>query len=195
VCPSNDPSQCKQDSVTSNGTVSGTDVTIVVSFPGQSGTTTVNMVGSTTGTGALNGNYTDSLGDSGTWTAGAGTLLIEPSTAINFTGTFNSTSGPMSIPPSISVQLQRGASSNFNVTGTASAMNWPCVASLNLSGQVIGDAFSVTDTVNKVDIIALPTLPTGSNLNFSYKFEPTATSCPGDYGTGVLTPTTSPWDY
>jgi hypothetical protein len=190
VCPSNDPSQCKQDSVTSNGKVSGTDVTIVVSFPGQTGTTTVNMVGSATGTGALNGNYTDNLGNAGTWTATAATL-IEPSSVIDFTGTFNSTSSPLTIPPSISVGLQRDASSNFNLTATASVMNWPCVTSLTLSGQAIGDAFSVTDAVNKVDIIALPS---GGSFNFGYKFEPTAASCPGDYGRGVLTPN-SPWDY
>jgi hypothetical protein len=197
VCPSNDPSQCEQDSVTSNGTVSGTDVTIVVSFPGQTGTTTVNMVGSATGTGALNGNYTDNLGDAGTWTASTATLIIEPGSVIDYTGTFNSTSSPLSIPPSISVALGPAASSqtNFGLTGSASVMNWPCVTSLTLSGQMIGDAFSVTDAVNKVDIIALPSPPGGNSFNFSYKFEPTATSCPGDYGRGVLTMTSSPWDY
>lgn len=197
VCPSNDPTQCKQDSVTSNGTVSGSDVTIVVSFPGQSGTTTVNMVGSATGTGALNGNYTDNLGDAGTWTASAATLIIEPGAVMGFAGTFNSTSSPLSIAPSISVQLQRGASSqtNFTLTGQASVMNSPCVTSLNLSGQLIGDAFSVTDAVNKVNIIALPSQPSGSSFNFSYQFEPTAASCPGNYGRGVLTVSSSPWDY
>jgi len=199
VCPSNDPSQCKQDSVTSNGTVSGTDVTIVVSFPGQTGTTTVNMVGSATGTGALNGNYTDSLGDAGTWTATVANL-IEPGSLMNFTGTFNSTLSPLSIPPSISVALGRDANSqaNFSLTGSASVGNSPCVTSLTLSGQAIGDAFSVTDAVNKVDIIALPNLPSGNSFNFSYKFEPTAASCPGDYGRGVLLTVNSspdPWGY
>jgi hypothetical protein len=48
--------------------------------------------------------------------------------------------------------------------------------------------------VNKVDIIALPN-GNSSNFNFSYKFEPTAASCPGDYGRGVLTVNSSPWDY
>jgi hypothetical protein len=197
VCPSNDPSQCKQDSVTSNGTVSGTDVTIVVSFPGQNGTTTVNMVGSATGTGALNGNYTDSLGDAGTWTASAATSMFAPATVIDFTGTFNSTSSPLSIPPSISVELGRDPSSltNFSLTGTASVMNSPCITSLTLSGQAIGAAFNVTDAVNKVDIIALPSLSSANSFNFSYKFEPTATSCPGNYGSGVLTVYSSPWDY
>lgn len=196
VCPSNDPSQCKQDSVTSNGTVSGTDVTIVVSFPGQTGTTTVNMVGAATGTGALNGNYTDNLGDAGTWTASTANF-IEPGSAMDFTGTFNSTSSPLSIPPNISVALQRGANTqtNFSLMGNASVMNWPCVTSLTLSGQAIGDAFSVTDAVNKVDMIAVPSLPSGNSFNFSYKFEPTAASCPGDYGRGVLTTNSSPWGY
>jgi hypothetical protein len=196
VCPSNDPSQCQQDSVTANGTVNGSNVTIVVSFPGQNGTTTVNMVGSETGLTDLNGNYTDSLGDAGTWTASAATVMFASATVIDFTGTFNSTSSPLSITPSISVELEGGASSQtyLSLTGTASVGNWSCVTSLNLSGQAIGAAFSVTDAVNKVDIIALPNGST-SNLNFSYKFEPTAASCPGNYGRGVLTTNSSPWDY
>lgn len=196
VCPSNDPSQCKQGSVTSNGTVSGTDVTIVVSFPGPTGTTTVNMVGSTMGTGALNGNYTDSLGDAGTW-SGTNANVFVFDTVIDFTGTFNSTSSPLSITPSISVGLGPEASSQtaFGLTGSASAMNWPCVTSLTLSGQAIGDAFSVTDAVNKVDMIALPSWPNRNIFNFSYKFESTAASCPGDYGRGVLTITSSNYDY
>lgn len=74
-------------------------------------------------------------------------------------------------------------------------MNSPCVTSLHLSGQLIEDAFSVTDAVNKVDIIALASLPSGNSFNFSYKFEPTAASCPGDSGRGVLTVKSSPWDY
>jgi hypothetical protein len=194
VCPSNDPSQCEQDSVTSNGTVSGTDVTIVVSFPGQTGTTTVNMVGSATGTGALNGNYTDSLGDAGTWTATTAATLVSGA-VIYYTGTFNSTTSPLSIPPSITVELGLAASSNTNLTGTASVTNSPCITSLTLSGQEIGNAFSITDAVNKVDIIALPSQLGGSSFNFSYKFESTAPSCSGNYGTGVLTTNSSPWDY
>lgn len=133
----------------------------------------------------------------GTWIATAAPLIIEPGSVIDFTGTFNSTSSPLSIPPSVSVERQRGASSqtNFSLMGNASVMNWSCVTSLTLSGQAIGDAFSVTDAVNKVDIIALPSLPSGNSFNFSYKFEPTAASCPGDYGRGVLTINSSPWDY
>ena len=197
VCPSNDPSQCKSDSVTSSGTVSGTDVTIVVSFPDQTGTTTVTMVGSATGTGALNGNYTDSLGDAGTWTATAATLTSgSAGSVIDFTGTFNSTSNPLSIPSSIFLELGQGAGSpNLNLIGKASVMNSPCITSLNLSGQAIAGAFSVTDAVNKMEIIALPSLPSADSFNFSYKFDETAASCPGDYGRGTLSLQSSPWDY
>src|ERR1700681_2433188 len=68
VCPSNDLSQCKGDdapgiSITPSGTVSGANVTIVISFPIMAGADTVTMVGSPTGT-SLAGTYTDSLGDS-----------------------------------------------------------------------------------------------------------------------------------
>jgi hypothetical protein len=194
VCPSNDPSRCEYGSITLSGTVSGTDVTIVVSFPGQTGTTTVNMVGSATGTGALNGNYTDNLGDAGTWTAIAATAIFASADTVNdYTGTFNSTLSPLSIPPSISLELGLDASSH-TLIGNASIMNSPCVTSLTLSGQAIGSAFRVTDAVNKVDIIALPNLSVDS-FNFSYKLEATAASCPGDYGRGMLTIYSSPWDY
>ncbi len=195
VCPSNDPSQCIYGSITLSGTVNGTDVTMAVSFPGQTGTTTLNMVGSATGTGALNGNYTDSVGDAGTWTATAATPIFANSETVNdYTGTFNSTLSPLSIPPSISVELGLGATSH-TLIGNASVMNSPCITSLTLSGQAIGSAFSVTDSVNKVDIIALPNLSIDS-FNFSYKFEATAASCPGDYGRGVLTiNSSSPWGY
>lgn len=76
----------------------------------------------------------------GTWIATAAPLIIEPGSVIDFTGTFNSTSSPLSIPPSVSVERQRGASSqtNFSLMGNASVMNWSCVTSLTLSGQAIG---------------------------------------------------------
>lgn len=193
VCPSNDPSQCIQNSVTSNGTVNGTNVTIVVSYPGQSGTTTVNMAGSATAAGPLSGNYTDNLGDAGTWTATTAATVVS-NTVISYTGTFNSTTSPLSIPPSITVELELAISS-VNLTGTASVTNSPCITSLTLSGQEIGNAFSLTDAVNKVDIIAVPSQLGGSSFNFSYKFESTAPSCSGNYGTGVLTTNSSPWDY
>src|SRR6202521_5556984 len=54
VCPSNDLSQCQGDdapgiSITPSGTVSGANVTIVISFPIMAGADTVTMVGSPTG--------------------------------------------------------------------------------------------------------------------------------------------------
>jgi hypothetical protein len=105
---------------------------------------------------------------------------------IDFIGTFNSTANPLPIPPSIFLELGQDASShtNLNLTGKASVMNSPCVTSLTLSGQAIGGAFSVTDAVNKMDIIALPSLPSAGSLNFSYKFDQTAASCPGTMGAG-----------
>jgi hypothetical protein len=48
--------------------------------------------------------------------------------------------------------------------------------------------------VNKVDLIAVPNSSV-SSFNFSYRFEPTAASCPGNYGRGVLTTSSSPWAY
>jgi hypothetical protein len=41
----------------------------------------------------------------------------------------------------------------------------------------------------------LPTLPTGNSFTFSYNFEPTAPSCAGDFGRGVVTINSSPFDY
>jgi hypothetical protein len=74
-------------------------------------------------------------------------------------------------------------------------MNSPCIGSLTLSGQAIGDAFTLTDAASKASIIALPTLPTGDSFTFSYRFETTAARCAGDFGRGVLTINLSPWDY
>jgi hypothetical protein len=201
VCPSNDPSQCKGgDSVTSiipSGTVSGANVTMVISFPSAAGADTVTMVGSATGTN-LAGTYTDSLGDSGTWTASAAIHPFAPPPSVhNYSGTFNSTSNPLLIVPTIAIQLGQDASSpgSSNVTGTATIMHSSCISSLTLSGQAIGDAFSLTDAASKVSILALPALPSGNSFNFSYKFDPTAPRCAGDFGRGVLTINSSPWDY
>jgi hypothetical protein len=201
VCPSNDSSQCKGDdqviSITPSGTVSGTNVTIVVSFPSTTGADSVTMVGSATGT-SLAGSYTDSLGDTGTWTAFTAIHPFDPPPSVhNYSGTFNSTSNPLLIAPTVSIELGQDASSHIgsHLTGRATIMNSPCIGSLTLSGQAIGDAFSLTDTASKASIIALPTLPTGNSFTFSYKFEPTAASCAGDVGRGVLTINLSPWDY
>jgi len=77
-------------------------------------------------------------------------------------------------------------------------MHSPCIGSLMLSGRAVGDAFSVTDAANKVRLLALPTeptLPTDNSFAFSYKFEPTAASCAGDFGRGMVTIDPSPFDY
>jgi hypothetical protein len=53
-----------------------------------------------------------------------------------------------------------------------------------LSGQAIGEAFSLTDAASKAVIVALPT---GNNFTFSYNFDSTAASCAGDFGRGEVT--------
>ena len=201
VCPSNDLSQCEGDdapgiSITPSGTVSGANVTLMISFPSTAGADTLVMVGTATGTN-LAGTYTENLGDAGTWTASTAIHPFGPPPGVyDYSGTFNSTSNPLLIAPTIFVELGRDASSNL--TGTATITNSPCISSLTLSGQAIGDAFSLTDAVAKALIIALPTqptLPTGDSFTFSYKFEPTAARCAGDFGRGVVTIRPSPFDY
>jgi hypothetical protein len=188
VCPSNDLSQCEGDdapgiSITPSGTVSGANVTLMISFPSTARTDTVTMVGTATGTN-LAGTYTDSLGDVGTWAAStAGSL------SGNYDGTFNSTPNPLPIAPTILIALTQDAS--FHLTGTATIMNSLCISSLTLSGQTIGEAFSLTDAASKARIIALPT---GNTFTFSYSFAPTAASCAGDFGRGVVT-NKGPFDY
>jgi len=202
VCPSNDLSQCKGGdtsviAITPNGTVSGANVTILISFPSTVGADTVTMVGSATET-SLAGTYTDSLGDSGTWTASTAIHPLGPPPGVyDYSGTFNSTSNPLLIAPTILIELGQDASSpvRSNVTGKATIMHSPCISSLTLSGQAIGDAFSLTDAASRASIIALPTLPTGNSFTFSYNFEPTAPSCAGDFGRGVVTINSSPFDY
>ena len=198
VCPSNDLSQCKGGDapdipIAPSGTVSGTDVTIAISLQSTTGADTITMVGSVTGT-SLAGTYTDSLGDSGTWTASAAIYPVpSPPGVYDYSGTFNSTLNPLLIGPTIFIELGQDAS--FNVTGKATIMNSPCISSLTLSGQAIGDAFSLADAASKASIIVLPTVPPGNSLTFGYKFEPTAASCAGDFGRGVLTINPQPWDY
>jgi len=198
----NDSSQCQGGdpsviAITPSGTVSGANVTMVISFPGTVGAHTVTMVGTMTAT-ALNGTYIDSLGDSGTWTASAAIYPLGPPPGVNdYGGTFNSTSNPLLIAPTILVELGQDPSSRVrsNVAGKATIMHSPCISSLTLSGQAIGDAFSLTDAVSKASIIVLPTPSAASSFTFSYKFEPTAASCAGDFGRGVLAISSSPWDY
>jgi len=202
ICPSNDLSQCKGGdapviSITPSGTISGPNVTIVISFPSTAGADTVMMLGSAKGI-SFAGTYTDSLGDSGAWTASTAIHPFGPPPGVfDYSGTFNSTSNPLLIPPTILVELGQDASSHAisSVTGVATIMNSPCISSLTLSGQAIGDAFTLTDAASKASIIALPTLPPGNSFNFSYKFEPNAPSCAGDFGRGRVTIQSSPFDY
>jgi hypothetical protein len=189
VCPSNDLSQCQgQDasgvSITPSGMASGANVTIVISVPTTAMADTVTMTGTATGTN-LAGTYTDSLGDTGTWTASAASSLSG-----NYSGTFNSTPNPLPIAPTVLITLTQDSS--FNLTGAAAIMSSPCIGSLSLSGQAIGGAFRLADMAHKTRILVLPT---GNSFTLSYQFEPTAASCAGDSGRGVLTINSSPWDY
>jgi hypothetical protein len=189
VCPSNDLSQCFGNdapvtSITPSGTVSGLHVAMTIIFPNMAGADTISMVGTATGTN-LAGTYSDSRGDNGTWTGTAASSL-----GASYSGTFNSTSNPLPVAPSISITLAQDA--GFNLSGTATVTNSPCISSLTLSGQAIGGAFSLTDAASKAVIIALPS---GNNFTFSYNFDPTATSCAGDFGRGEVTTNQSPWDY
>jgi hypothetical protein len=206
VCPSNNLSQCMGSdpsvvSITPSGTVSGANVSMMISFPSTAGINTFTMVGTATGPGTnLAGTYTDSSGDAGTWTASTAIYPFgTPSAGYYYSGTLNSTLNPLMIVPTISIELL-GRGTGSDLTGSATIMNSPCISSLSLSGQAIGDALVVTDATSKVRILALPTqptLPTGNSFNFSYQFEPTAPSCPGDFGRGVLTLTAAVgwWDY
>lgn len=185
VCPSNDLFQCQGNdaSITPSGTVSGANVTMMISFPSSAGTDTITIMGTSMGP-TLAGTYTDSLGDTGTWKA----FFNADFNGTN-SGTFNSTSNPLPIAPSILFNLSQDAS--FHVTGSATIMNLPCISSLTLSGQAIGGALSLTDTTNEVVIIAVPD---SSDLNFRYSFAPTAPHCAGDVGRGTVTHK-GPWDY
>jgi hypothetical protein len=209
VCPSNHSTECQgeqpsAESITPSGTVSGQNITITISIPASSGMNTLSMVGTAS---VLNfaGSYTDSIGDTGTWTGSPAVNEITNSAiSYEYGGTFNSTSDPLLIPAGISVQLAQDLTAdpypigNFNVKGTAALTNFPCISSLALTGQVIGDAMILTDATNMVSIIAVPaqpTLSTGNNFNFSYKFEATAPHCAANSGTGMLALTSSPFDY
>jgi hypothetical protein len=201
ACQSNDPSQCQgQDasgvSITPNGTVSGANVTIVISLPATSGADTVTMTGTATGT-SLAGTYTGTVSDSGTWTAVPANPQFSPMPNVTtYSGTFNSTANPLPIGPTILMQLGLGGGpSSFDLTGNATITNSPCISSLSLSGQAIGDAFSASDATKKASLIVLPVSPGSNNFNFSYKFDSTAPSCAGDFGVGALMSNYSPWDY
>lgn len=190
VCPSNDPAQCEgsdpsADPIIPSGTVSGVNVTMAISFPTASGADSVTLKGATNGT-TLVGTYTDSLDDTGAWTASLASSL-----GGDYSGNFNSTAKLMMIPASISLSLVQDYA--FDLIGTATITSFPCISSLNLSGKSIGGAFTLTDSASKALIIAVPD-SNGVRFNFSYKFDPTAASCGGDVGQGVLA-NNDPWGY
>ena len=185
VCPSNDLSQCKGDdgSITPSGTISGVKINLLISFPAAAGDDSVTMAGTEAGT-SLSGSYTDGLGDTGTWTGSSVATLTG-----SYSGTFNSSSNPFPIDANIVINLTQD--DNFNLTGTAMITSSPCINSLSLSGKAIGQAFSLTDVLNKVHITAVPS---GSNFTFNYNFDPAAPSCAGQVGSGQIS-NPSPWDY
>jgi hypothetical protein len=141
------------------------------------------LVGTVSGT-TISGTYTDTLGDTGTWTA-----VNSPTFSGTYTGTFNSTSHPLTIPPSITLAIAQDAA--FHLTGTANILSSPCVSSLTVTGQAIGQAFTLNDAVNQATIIALPT---GGTYSFSYNFKSTSPACPGDSGMGQFS-NPDPWGY
>jgi hypothetical protein len=194
VCPK-DLSQCVGDdspmaSIIPSGTVNGVDVTITITFAGVAGKDTVTMVGAITGPGEeITGTYSDSLGDAGTFTAFPSGVFFGGSGTHN--GTFNSTPHPLAIAPTILFTVTELHDLGFHLTGTATIMNSPCVSSLTLTGEEVGDAIKLTDEAAKVHILILPG---ATNLIFSYSFEPDAPSCAGDFGLGMTTDP-SPWDY
>jgi hypothetical protein len=190
VCP-NALSQCVGDdspvvSITPSGIVNGSDVTIMISFPGAAGADTVTMVGAATGPGTdISGTSTNTQGDAGTFSA-----FVAGAVTLTLSGTFNSTPNPLPIAPTILIALTEAQDGTFHLTGTATIMNSPCISSLTLSGQAVGDALKLSDNASKVHILVVPG---SNNLIFSYSFEPDAPSCAGDFGLGMTS--TSPWDY
>jgi hypothetical protein len=190
-----DLSQCVGDdspvvSIIPSGSVSGVDVTITITFPGVAGEDTVTMVGAMTGSGNdISGTYTDSLGDAGTFTAFQSGVFFGGSDTHN--GTFNSTPHPLAIAPTILFTFTELHDAGFHLTGTATIMNSPCISSLTLSGEEVGDAIKLTDQAAKAHILILPG---AIDLAFSYSFEPDAPSCAGDFGLGMTTDP-NPWDY
>ena len=184
VCPGNVIANCigndpPASAATFVGTVSGSSVEILLSYPNAQGTDTATLTGTVTGT-SISGTYTDSQGDAGTWTA---TQSSSPAGALS--GTINSTVNPLTVPPTITVVTTEGQ--NSALTGTATVQNWTCYMSLNFStGLVIGGAFTLSDPTNDVVFVALPS-GTGS-FNVAYQVGSSAPSCAGDHGTGSLAP-------
>src|SRR5215469_9071791 len=107
--------------------------------------------------------------------------------AINRASDLNKTTGAKELhgagpdhisPPALMALLQ--------LTGTATLQNWTCFASLNFStGLAIGGAFILSDTINDVVIVAVPSGAT--TFNIAYQVGSSASVCAGDHGTGTLT--------
>ena len=198
VCPGNDASACRGNDesapITPLGMVAGANVSLTITFPSGTGTDTLTLEGTEQGKN-LTGTYTDSLGDSGTWTgASAIRLFVSEEDVVSYSGTFNSTANPLMIAPTILLAL--GNEVKTHVSGSAMITNSPCIGALNLSGQQIGDALWLQDDTNKTVLVALPTdLQVADSFAFSYKFDASAASCAGDAGKGTFKANASPWDY
>ena len=194
VCTA-DLSQCAGNdspvvSIIPSGTVNGADVAMTVTFPVASGADTVTMVGAATGPGNdISGTYTDSRGDAGTFSAFPSGVFFGGSDSHN--GTFNSTPHPLPVAPTILITLTELHDAAFHLTGTADVSNSPCVSSLTLSGEEVGDAIKLSDQAAKLHILIVPG---ATNFIFSYRFDSDAPSCAGDFGLGMTTDP-SPWDY
>jgi hypothetical protein len=177
-------------SIIPSGAVHGADVTITITFPVAAGADTVTMVGAATAPGTdISGTYTDSLGDAGTFTAFPSGVFFAGSDTHN--GTFNSTPNPLPVAAAILIKLTELHDAAFHLNGTADITNSPCISSLTLSGEEVGDAIKLSDQAAKVHILILPG---ATNFIFSYRFEPDAPSCAGDFALGMTTDP-SPWDY
>ena len=173
-CIGNDP---PASAVTFVGTVSGNSVQINLSYPDTQGTDTLTLTGTVSGT-SMSGTYTDSRGDTGTWTA---TQSRAPAGTLS--GTINSTLNPLTISPTLTVVTVEGQ--NSALTGTATVQNWTCFTSLNFStGLTIGGAFTLSDTTNDVVLVAVPSGAT--TFNIAYQVGSSASVCAGDRGTGTL---------
>jgi hypothetical protein len=183
VCPGNLPVNCTGDNpptvaYTMTGTVNGNNVQITLQFSNQAGPDTATLTGTVSGN-TISGNYTDSQGDAGTWTA-----TLAASVSGSYSGSVTSTPNPQPITPSVSALVTEGQ--NSTLTGSASVTNSLCYVSLDFSqGLAIGGAFTLADTTKGVFILGVPT--GSNNFNVYYQVDPAATSCAGDYGTGTFT--------
>jgi hypothetical protein len=182
VCLGNAVANCvgndAQVTVALIGTVSGNNVQIIISDTNSQGADTVTLTG-TVSNGSISGTYTDSQGDSGTWTA-----TQSSSVAGTLSGSINSTVNPLTIPPTVTAILASGQ--NFTLTGTAMIQNWQCFMSLNFSnGVAIGGAFALTDSTNNFVLLGVPT--GAKTFNVVYHVSASSPTCAGDQGTGTLT--------